>query len=83
MRHETKHRNASRILLRLYPYHGLRKWIIVQAFFNGVTHAIRSLIDVTVGGTLMNKTEDKAYNLIELMTLNNYQWSNERLMLML
>jgi len=35
-------------------------------------------IDVTVGGTLMNKTEDEAYNLMEEMTLNNYQWSNER-----
>jgi len=30
------------------------------------------------GGTLMNKTEEKSYNLIEEMALNNYQWSNER-----
>jgi len=26
----------------------------------------------------MNKTEDEAYNLIEEMALNNYQWSTER-----
>ena len=26
----------------------------------------------------MNKTEDEAYNLIEEIVLNNYQWSNER-----
>ena len=26
----------------------------------------------------MNKTEDEAYNWIEGMTLNHYQWSNER-----
>jgi len=26
----------------------------------------------------MKKTEDKAYNLIQEMTLNNYQWSSER-----
>ena len=26
----------------------------------------------------MNKAKDNAYNLIEEMTLNNYQWSNER-----
>jgi len=25
----------------------------------------------------MNKTEDEAYNLIEEMALNNFQWSNE------
>jgi len=26
----------------------------------------------------MNKTEDEAYNLIEEMSLNNFQWSSER-----
>ena len=26
----------------------------------------------------MNKTEDEAYNLIEEMALNNFQWSTER-----
>jgi len=28
-------------------------------------------------GTLMSKTEDESYHLIEEMELNNYQWSNE------
>ena len=37
-----------------------------------------STIDVAAGGTLMNKTKDEAYNLIEEMMLNRYQWSNER-----
>ena len=36
------------------------------------------MIDVTASGTLMSKMEDEAYNLIEDMTLNNYQWSNKR-----
>ena len=26
----------------------------------------------------MNKAEDEAYNLIEEMTLNNFQWSTKR-----
>ena len=26
----------------------------------------------------MSKTEEEAYNLIEEMVLNNFQWSNER-----
>ena len=39
---------------------------------------VRSTIDAAAGSTLMNKTEDKDYNLIDEMTLNNYQWSNER-----
>jgi len=33
---------------------------------------VRSTIYVAVGGTLMNKAEDEAHNLIEEMTLNNY-----------
>ena len=28
---------------------------------------------------MINKTKDKAYNLIEEMTFNNYQWSNKRI----
>jgi len=50
----------------------------MQAFYNGVTQAVRSTIDVAVGGTLMNRTEDEAYNLIDEMTLNNFQWSTKR-----
>jgi len=36
------------------------------------------MIDAAARGTLMSKTEDVAYNLIEEMALNNYQWSSER-----
>jgi len=35
------------------------------------------MIGAAAGGTLMSKTEEKAYNLIEEMALNNYQWSSE------
>jgi len=42
-----------------------------------VTQSVRSTIDAAAGGTLMNKTEDEAYNLIEEMTLNNFEWSTE------
>jgi len=52
--------------------------MIIQTFYNDVTKAVRSTIDAAVGGTLMSKTEDEAYNLIEEMTLNNFQWSSER-----
>ena len=45
---------------------------IVQAFYNGVPQSIRFTIDTAAGDTFMNKTEDKAYDLIKEMTLNNY-----------
>jgi len=52
--------------------------MIIQNFYNGITQPVRSTIDVVVGGTLMNKTEDEDYNLINEMTLNNFESSTEK-----
>ena len=46
--------------------------MIIQTFYNWVTEPIGTTIDAAAGGTLMNKTEDEAYNLIEEMALNNF-----------
>jgi len=35
------------------------------------------MINAAVGGTLMSKTKEEAFNMIEEMALNNYQWLNE------
>jgi len=51
--------------------------MIIQAFYNGVTQLVKSTIDAEARGTLINKTEDEAYNLIQEMTFNNFQWSIE------
>jgi len=59
-------------LLRLCPHHGLQKWMVVQTFYNGVTQPVCSMIDAAAGGTLMSKTEEEAYNLIEEMALNKF-----------
>ena len=47
--------------------------MLEQALSNGVTQSTRSAIDVVTGGTLINKIEDEAYDLIKEMALNNYQ----------
>jgi len=52
--------------------------MIVQTSYNGVAQSMQSIIDAMIGGTLMSKMEHKVYNLVQEMTLNNYQWSNER-----
>jgi len=76
---ETLHEAWERFkdLPRLCPHNGLQRWMIIQAFYYGVTQPVLSTIDGAAGGTLMNKTEDEAYNLIEEMSLNNFQWSTE------
>jgi len=38
-------------LLRLFPHHGLQKWMAVQTFYNGVTQPVHSMIDAAAGGT--------------------------------
>jgi len=43
----------------------------VQAFYNRVTQPVRSTIDESARGTLMNKMENSAYNLIEENALDN------------
>jgi len=65
-------------LLCLYPHYDLQRWMIIQAFYNGVTQSVRSTIDAAAGGTLMIKIEYEAYILIKEMALNNFQWSTER-----
>ncbi|XP_038976409.1 uncharacterized protein LOC113461320 [Phoenix dactylifera] len=67
-------------LQRKCPHHGLPDWLIVQTFYNGLTHSVRITIDAAAGGTLMSKSTEEAYELLEEMASNNYQWSNERCM---
>jgi len=36
------------------------------------------MIDAAARSTLLSKTEEEGYNVMEWVALNNYQWSNER-----
>ncbi|KAH9734901.1 hypothetical protein KPL71_017554 [Citrus sinensis] len=67
-------------LLRKCPHHGLLIWLQVRTFYNGLGSNTRTMIDVATGGTLMRKTPEAAYELLEEMAFNNYQWSSERSM---
>ncbi|KAK5811298.1 hypothetical protein PVK06_026627 [Gossypium arboreum] len=61
-------------LLRRCPHHGLPLWLQVQTFHNGLNPSTRQMIDAVAGGTINNKTPEAAYEFIEKMSLNNYQW---------
>ncbi|KAA3472763.1 gag-asp_proteas domain-containing protein [Gossypium australe] len=65
-------------LLRRCSHHGLPLWLQVQTFYNGVNPSTRQLIDSAASGTLNNKTPEAAYEFIEEMSLNNYQWQVTR-----
>ncbi|KAK5839064.1 hypothetical protein PVK06_007822 [Gossypium arboreum] len=61
-------------LLRRCPHHGLPLWLQVQTFHNGLNPSTQQMIDAAAGGTINNKTPEAAYEFIEEMSLNNYQW---------
>ena len=65
-------------LLRKCPHHGIPLWMQVQTFYNGLIPSTRTLIDAASGGAFMSKTQEEAYNLLEEMAINNFQWPTER-----
>src|SRR5262249_30939398 len=65
-------------LLRRCPRHGLPTWLQVQTFYNGLIHRHKAMIDAAAGGTLNNKTLEAAYELIDEMATNSYQWQVDR-----
>ncbi|XP_062083367.1 uncharacterized protein LOC133789582 [Humulus lupulus] len=65
-------------LLRKCPHHGIEKWMLVHNFYNGLCGTTRTIIDAAAGGAFMSKGADEAYELLEEMAMNNYQWPAER-----
>ncbi|XP_044412646.1 uncharacterized protein [Triticum aestivum] len=65
-------------LLRKCPNHGQKDWLVLQIFYRGLTHASRDLIDMSAGGTIMNKTVEGAIILIESIAFHQMQWGYER-----
>jgi hypothetical protein len=64
-------------LLRKCPNHGQKDWLVLQIFYRGLTCASRDLIDMSAGGTIMNKTVEGATMLIENLAFHQFQWYGE------
>ena len=47
-------------------------------FYNGLTIPTRNLINALVGGAILGNNEVEAFQILENITLNNYQWQIER-----
>ncbi|XP_075499196.1 uncharacterized protein LOC142537576 [Primulina tabacum] len=62
-----------------YYYMGRSDWVQIELFYNGLDGPTRGNVDDTaVGGTIFSKTPDEAYDLLEQMIINSYQWPSER-----
>ncbi|XP_021717277.1 uncharacterized protein LOC110685124 [Chenopodium quinoa] len=58
-------------LQRQCPHHGILEWLLIQTFYNSLTHEFRIYIDAASGGSLMTKNPTKAKELVEKMAAND------------
>ena len=65
-------------LLRRCPHHRLTRWMKVHTFYNGLRDATITVIDASIGGALMKKTMDRAYEILEDSATNTDQWPRDR-----
>ncbi|XP_075521563.1 uncharacterized protein LOC142554769 [Primulina tabacum] len=65
-------------LLRRCPNHGFEDWVQIELFCNGLNGQTRTTVDAGAGGTIFAKSPSQAYDLLEQMTINSYQWPSER-----
>ena len=66
-------------LLRKCPHHRLTRWMQVHTFYNGLRNATRKVIDASARGSLMKKTIDQAYEILEDAATNTNQWPREKI----
>ena len=50
----------------------------MHTFYNGLRDLARTIIDASTGGSLMKKTTDQAYDILEDTTTNTNQWPRDR-----
>ena len=65
-------------LLRKCLNHNLLKWMQVHHFYNGLSVLTRTLIDASARRAILGKNEIEAYQILENIALNNFQWPIER-----
>ena len=65
-------------LLKKCPHHELPDWLQVQTFYNGLINGHRAMVDATAGGSLMRRTPEDAYQLLDDMANNAFNWQSER-----
>ncbi|XP_060962179.1 uncharacterized protein LOC133032300 [Cannabis sativa] len=65
-------------LLRKCPHHGISHCILMETFYNGLNAASRMVLDASANGAILSKSYNEAFEILETIASNNYQWSNTR-----
>ncbi|GAU21459.1 hypothetical protein TSUD_32900 [Trifolium subterraneum] len=67
-----------KLSLKKCPNHGLDNHAQMQHFTQGLRAQTRMLLDASAGGSLKNKDESEARELVEVMAQNEYRVQNDR-----
>ncbi|MCI04042.1 hypothetical protein A2U01_0025084, partial [Trifolium medium] len=67
-----------KLYLKRCPNHGIDQFAQMQYFTQGLRAQTRMLLDASAGGSLKNKNENEAKELVETMTQNEYRAQNDR-----
>ena len=65
-------------LLRKCPHHGIPCRIQLETFYNGLNLSTRLMVDASANGALLSKSYNEAYEILERIANNNYQWPSIR-----
>ncbi|XP_052876221.1 uncharacterized protein LOC128282046 [Gossypium arboreum] len=65
-------------LLQKYPHHGILHCIQLETFYNGLNAHIRMVVDAFANSAILCKSYNEAYEIIERISSNSYQWPTNR-----
>ncbi|KAK8659610.1 hypothetical protein V6N13_029809 [Hibiscus sabdariffa] len=66
-------------LLRKCTNHGFQDWTQVVMFYNGVNAPTRMMLDASANGTLLDKFPEEAFEILDRIANNDYQFPTSRL----
>ncbi|KAK8996549.1 hypothetical protein V6N11_081820 [Hibiscus sabdariffa] len=66
-------------LLRKCTNHGFQDWTQVVMFYNGVNASTRMMLDASANGTLLDKSPEEAFDILDRVATNDYQFPTTRL----
>ncbi|KAH9792490.1 hypothetical protein KPL71_004147 [Citrus sinensis] len=65
-------------LLRRCPHHAIPCCIQLETFYNGLNPSTRLMMDASANRALLSKAYTEAYEILERIDNNNYQWPSAR-----
>ncbi|XP_062085900.1 uncharacterized protein LOC133792007 [Humulus lupulus] len=66
-------------LLRKCPHHDIPHCIQIETFYNSLNTHTRMVVDASANEAFRDKSYNKAYEILEIISNNNYQWPTSRL----